>query len=388
MMERILFFNNTESRYEALPYFTAGLMKALLDGGVDCELISASHEGNILPLLQKIYRDPPDCTLCFNGLLADSEGHFLADMIEIPHIACLVDSINWFFSLMQSPYHIIACPDKTSCMILESLEFKNWIYMPHGVDSTIQPPPEGQERPYEVVFLGTCIDFQKVRTKWRESQPKKIADAMDAAAEATFANPGLSYQEALLTAFNQSAQTIQNTGIASLLNDLDQYIRGRDRFELIRSITGVPVHIFGGAFESLTWKELLKESDNIIYHDPIPYPEVLDVMKKSKIVLNSSPMFKFGGHERIFTSLACGALSLTNQTAYMLDHFQDGQNVALYRPLHWDESNDTVLNYLSNEPKRKQVAQKGRDLVMQEHTWNRRAADLIRDLGPILAKFS
>lgn len=214
-----------------------------------------------------------------------------------------------------------------------------------------------------------------------------MAEALDAAAEATLASPKVAYQEALMEALKQVELTVEDVDIPSLFSDLDQHIRGRDRYELIRSVKDTPVHVFGGALDALTWQEQLKNCPNIIFHEPIPYPKVIEKMKESKIVLNSSPMFKFGGHERIFTGLACGALTLTNETAYMLENFQDDQNVALYQPLHWDAVNDKVHAYLTDEGKRKKIAEQGRKAVMAAHTWDHRVVDLVRHLNPMLANF-
>lgn len=386
MLEKIICFNNTISRYEVLPYFTTGLMKALKRLKIDCEII-VPEKGNIFPFLQKIYQDPPDCTLCFNGLLYDSNERFLADMIEIPHVACLVDNINWFFSLIKSPYYIITCPDKTSCALLNSLQFKKWIYMPHGVDASLKMSEEGEKREYDVAFFGTCIDFKSIQDNWRASYSKQMIEILEKAAEETLSNPSVAYQEALMTGLQKASIDVEQSDAYILFSELDQYVRGRDRYELIKSIKYTPVHVFGGALGELSWQEQLKGCENVIFHDPIPYPEVIKKMKQSKIVLNSSPMFKFGGHERIFTALACGALTLTNETAYMLENFQNNQNVALYQPMHWDAIDDQVHSILKDEEKRKQIALNGRNEVLSHHTWDHRARDLVRDLQPLLASF-
>ncbi len=54
---------------------------------------------NPRPFLDTLFADRPECTLSFNGLLPDAEGRFFCEMIQIPHVACLVDAPTQFFSL-------------------------------------------------------------------------------------------------------------------------------------------------------------------------------------------------------------------------------------------------------------------------------------------------
>ena len=164
------------------------------------------------------------------------------------------------------------------------------------------------------------------------------------------------------------------------------YIRGKDRVELVKAIDEAKVDIFGSA-ESLTgWKKYLGKKRNIAIHDPVPFEQAIDIMKHSKIVLNSCPWIKNGAHERLFTALACGALPITNENIYLREQFQDGKSIVFYRPNHWDKANHRINEYLANSAKREQVAEHGRNIVMKAHTWDNRAAELIKELPPILKK--
>jgi spore maturation protein CgeB len=109
-------------------------------------------------------------------------------------------------------------------------------------------------------------------------------------------------------------------------------------------------------------------------------------MKHSKIVLNSCPWISFGGHERIFAGLACEALVLTNENNYLNREFKDGESIVFYQHGRWDKANHRVNEYLENTAKRDQVAKKGREIVMARHTWDHRAAQLIKELPSLLKK--
>src|SRR6516162_3155093 len=105
-MKKIDVFMPPLSQYSVLHHFTKKLHEALVQQGIVSRLLEAKHN-DPGPFLDALLKDPPDCTLSFNGLLPDNQGRFFSDMIRIPHVACLVDSPTNFLTLVRSPYSVI-----------------------------------------------------------------------------------------------------------------------------------------------------------------------------------------------------------------------------------------------------------------------------------------
>lgn len=377
------------SQYGVLHHFTKKLCEALIRSGVTCRLLQAERN-NPKPFLTEIFQDPPDCTLSFNGLLPDDEGRFFCDMIQIPHVACLVDSPNQFFSLIKSPYTIITCVDRFSCEFYRGMNFDNVLFMPHGVEKNLTFNPE-VERTHDVVLLASCIDYNEIRQGWTKKYSKELCRVLDEAAEMTFADQETPYVQAFVQALDkhlgQNMINTQQLDFVSILEDLEFYIRGYDRIQMIKNIKDATVDIYGSEDTAETWKKYLGSNQkNVRIHEPVPYDRALDLMKQSKIILNSCPWIKNGGHERIFAGLACGALVITNENIFMRENFKDGDSIAFYRFNHWDKLNHQVNQYLANEDKRSSLAHKGRELVMKGHTWDHRAAVLLKELPPLLQR--
>lgn len=388
-MKKIDVFMPPLSQYSVLHHFTRKLHEALQQQGIASRLLEAKrHDPG--PFLDTLLKDPPDCTLSFNGLLPDDQGRFLSDMIHIPHVACLVDSPINFLALIRSPYSIVTCVDRAAVDFFHGLGFKNAVFMPHAIESTIAPEP-GNKRDFEVVMLSSCIDHEEIRNSWKKKYPSALRQALEEAAELTLSDQETPYYQAFVAALDR--QVSKQTGIdpstvdfVTCLDDLEMYIRGKDRLELVKAITDARVDIFGSA-EGLTgWKKHLGNKRNVTIHDPVPFDQALATMKHSKIVLNSSPWIKNGGHERIFYGLACGALVITNENIFMREQFKDGESIVFYQHHKWDKANHRVNEYLANADKRTQIVEKGRQLVLSNHTWQQRAAQLIRDIGPIVSQ--
>ncbi len=393
MIERIDLFMPVRSRYDVLHHFTIKLCEALIRSGAKCRLLAAERE-NPKPFLDEIFSNPPTCTLSFNGLLPDEEGNFFCDMINIPHVACLVDTPNQFITLTRSPLSIITCSDKAGCDFFRGLNHQNVIFMPHGVDKNLAGPIENN-RSYDVTLLASFIDYEHLSKSWASRFPPSVCNALNEAAEHTLLTPNITYYQAFVEAINR--QVTKPGGIhpkdldfIELLDELVMYIKGKGRADLVTSIKDANVTIFGSTSEGdRSWKDFLgSKHPNITTCDPIPHDQAIEVMKKSKIVLNNTPWVTHGAHERLFNGIACGALTLTDQNDYLSETFTNENNIAFYKKSSLNELNALVNTYLSDEQKRLSVVEKGREVVMRHHTWDHRAKQLILELEPILKHLS
>lgn len=388
-LQKVYLFPPAFSQYGVLHDFTRGLSNALNRQGVLARIIEP-HKDDPKGFLDAILTDPPDCTLSFNGLLPDSAGHFLCDMIKIPHVACLTDSPNRFFPLVQSPRTIMTCVDQDFCQVYRDFQCDRTIFLPHAISKSTVPPLVA-EPIYDVLMLNSFIDYDAIRQDWKTHYPKELQDILDEAAEWALTD----YQKPYLQAFVQTMDrhlkagkniNLKQINYEELLVSLEAYIGGKSRAQLLRSIRDVTVHVFG-SHEGLGWKKYLDpHQSNIRLHGPVPFSEAIELMKKAKIILNSIPEIKQGLHERILNGLACGAAVLSLRTPFLQEHFKDGEEILLYHPLQWEEVNTKLHHYLEDETARYQLAGRGREKVMQHHTWDHRAQTLMRELPAHLEK--
>lgn len=376
------------SQYGVLHHFTKKMGEALTAAGVNTRILEAEYH-NPEPFLQALMSDRPDCTLSFNGLLPDEKGRFFCDMLNIPHVACIVDSQNLFIPLIHSPLTIIVCSDRFSCEFFRGLKSRNVLFMAHGVEKGLRPDP-AMEKIYDVTMLCSLIDYEAKRHTWKEKYGEVIAKIMDEAVELTLADSTTSYVQALVNAVDKYMEFHHNLDprkidFISIMDDLELFIKGKSRVDLVKAVKDAQVHIFGSTTDTASWEKYLgKGHKNCVVHESVPFEQAIDIQKQSKIVLNACPWVKNGAHERIFYGLACGALPMSTENIYMLENFRDGENILLYRTYQMEEVNEKINEYLSDDAKRQAVTAKGFDTVMTNHTWNQRAALLVKELSPIL----
>lgn len=391
MIKHIDVFLPPLSRYGVLTHFTVSVHEALLRAGIKSRLLEAKrHDPD--PFIKALMDETPDCTLSFNGVLPDSEGRFLADMIKIPHVGVLVDSSVYFARFVPSTHSITTCVDEASVVFFQGLGFNRSFFLPHGVDRSISADPEGT-REYDVVMLGSCIDYEGVRASWKERFTAPLRKVMEDAADFALETPSLPCYQAFVETLNKAVLAkadIDPTKIhyLAVLAEVETYLRGKDRIELVKAVKDARVDIFGASDDLKGWKDYLGDRKNVVIHDPVPFEQVLSIMKHSKIVLNSSPWIYRGVHERILSGLACGALVITNENGYLQEHFKDGESIVMFRHGKWDKVNHRVNEYLESESLRRQVAEAGRKVVMKGHTWDHRVAHLLNELPKYLKMIS
>jgi spore maturation protein CgeB len=388
MIRRIDFFMPPPNQYERVSYLTKELYQAFQRQGVNCRLLVGQRE-NPEPFLSALFQDPPDCTFSFNGLLPDNQGNFFCEMIKIPHIAYLMDSPIQFLSLAKSSLNIVLCPDIFACNFFLGLNFNNVIFIPHGVSKDIRLDISSKRR-YEVVMLSSCIDYEEIRIKWKNKYTLPLYKVLENASERSMSNPTISLVESLVAELNEqlgksNAINPSEINLLELLDELETYIRGKDRVEAVRAVKDCQVDVFGAPKQSASWEKYLKGC-NAVIHDPIPYEQALNVMKESKIVLTSCPWTKNGGDERIFAAFACGAMVISSDNVYLRHHFNEGTEILFYQPGKWTRVNDLVQEYLSKPSSLEQIADNGKRKTLKEHTWDVRAKNLLNQLPPLLEK--
>lgn len=387
MLSRICFLVNT-NLYDSKRHFVQKFAEAWIRKGVKVLIIDWENFEEKSLIFDKIIKFQPHITCSFNTIFPIGN-EFLWDKIKIPHLAFLVDPAYYSSNLIQSHFSIISCVDRKDCAYIKSLNFDNVLFLPHAIERDLTFSPD-QERPIDVVFLGSFNDFDAISQNWQKKYSAKTCITLETAANYVLSNTHLS----LLEAFNQAQKEYpfeESVNLMSLFTDLDTYTRGKDRVELINAIKDpkIKIHIFGHyekdrADSCREWKDVLGHQKNVIIHPSIPYKKHFEILKQSKICLNSMPFFKDGSHERIIGGLACGALPITSSSIYIEEAFKNKEELLTYQPKQWDKVEGQIRDLLENEEMRREMVRRGRENVMANHTWDSRVEYLSHVLPNII----
>lgn len=363
------------SQYDVLQHFSRKFFEALQRAGCECRLLEGDQR-YLLPL-----QSPPHFTLGFNGALKIEEGLLFCDYLDVPHIACLVDPPYRFMELTTSPHVLITCDDAYCCEDLKNNKsFQNTFFMPHAVEKELIVQAE-TKKIYDIVMLATFVDCEHRKEEWTEKFPKNICRAMQEAVEITLSDEKTSFIFALNQALKKhSPQSKDASILQAVFSEVEMYIKGRDKLDLLQSINEHEVHVFGNSIDKIGWKEACQNNANIISHPGVPFLEALEIMKQTKILLNSCIKNKHGAHERLFSGSAAGAIVVTNDNVYTRQHFIDDQELLLYRRSAFDDINERVHILLEDEPRRNEMSKKMQAKILAYHTWDHRVAQLLSNM--------
>lgn len=372
--------------YESKRYFATHFVEAFLRKGISARLFEF-NENLWLKELQAHPSKRPDLICSFHRSTPLPSGKMWWDDMKLPFLSMLVDPAVQYPELLNSPYGAVSCVDHFDCDFFKERGFNNVFFLPHAIERELAPNP-ALKKIYDVVFIGSSYDPESLRQYWLKTSSKPISDLLDAASEITLSRLEVPYWSAVQQAAKALQVELTEKNYRGLCTFVDIYTRGIDRLNLIKSIKSGSIHLFGGTISRPAgpvrgWAQLLSKQSNITFHPAIPFQESLEVLKQSKICLNSMPFFKNGSHERIFTGLGCGALPITTQNLWVKDQFVEGEELVTYRSGKWDEVNSKVDHYLTHEVERSAIVDRGRAKVMQHHTWDHRVSELIQGLNSL-----
>lgn len=157
---------------------------------------------------------------------------------------------------------------------------------------------------------------------------------------------------------------------------IDLYVRNYWRGMAVKKLVdaGLQVHVVGKGWEKLD----CKKPENLVLHAQTDSAACLAMQCRAKISLNVMPWFKDGAHDRVFNSIANGAVCVSDGSKYLCEQLQEGEGVCYFDLKKMEELPVKVKELLHNESKMQDIVAQGRRKVLDMHLWRNRAWQLNR----------
>ena len=152
---------------------------------------------------------------------------------------------------------------------------------------------------------------------------------------------------------------------------IDLYIRFHFRGEAVKVLVdnGFKVHVVGSGWELLN----CEHPENIIHLGAKNSLGCLNAIADSKVSLNVMPWFKEGAHDRVFNSMVNGAVCVSDESVWMLEHLKEGEEIVFYRLNELEKLPTIVEGLLNDIDKMQRIADRGYEKANDGHTWAARA---------------
>lgn len=319
-MQKVVLFHHSMSKYGVLGQMVQDMKKAFDRLGIQATIEDVQNKGPD-ELRDRLRAENPDCTWSLNTFVDE---HWFYYPLGIPHVDLSVDSVTYSSpAVFSQPSTVSLFVDKTSCDLFSAYSSNPVHWFPHAISKeTIDsmrsaPIVPLRNRPYDVSLIGSFIDHRRVKAAWDPLFATKDVEMFVSLAEQALEDPSftllaeaLAYIEGTPTVLEVLEKSqLSSFSLASLV---ERYARGLDRERLLMALQKRTVHIFTETEDAVLWS---KESaaQRCLFNPPVPFSQVGDVCRLSKVVVNSIPHIRKGFHERIFLSLAAGAITLVRK---------------------------------------------------------------------------
>lgn len=150
------------------------------------------------------------------------------------------------------------------------------------------------------------------------------------------------------------------------------YFREGILHEIISS--GLKVTVCGNGWNALP----ISQNENFDYRGLVPMKEVLSMMSRSKIVLNTLTWFKAGFHDRIPNAMLRHAALITDESSYINERFPDnGKEMIHFSLREIQKLPSTIRELLDDDEKRIAMAENGFEKALKEDTWEKRVEEYL-----------
>lgn len=265
---------------------------------------------------------------------------------------------------------------KQTYFLCQDADYATFVKERFNIQNAIQFPPAGvsakeslQEKIYDLVFIGSYIYPMQVKgdnvftQEFVQYMQEHVEETVEQGILAMWHRYEIQYDDEMLLS------TIEDLG------DVCHNLLHSYRHGIIETIleAGIPVHVFGESWKAYQGKG----RENLIIHPKVMTEESMQIWSKAKIGLNIMNGHKAGMTERVANIMLSGACCLSDETSYLREHFSDGEEIVLFRADKTVELFEKILYLLKNDEVRERIALAGQKKALQEHTWRKRAEELL-----------
>lgn len=394
-IEKAVFFKNA---VETLGYFSEQIAAEFQTQGIAVCFVDYHR---LAETVEELYRfiEPGKTALCtFNfigisgeEIFREDNGSTIWENREMPCLNMIVDHPLYYHSKLEHPLPNM----KIFCVDRNHVSYMRRFYP--GVETAFLPlagnvilPEQGEaipyeKRPYELVFTGNYTPLDDIYRRIG-ALPKDYRKFYGEIIEDSIAHPSVSLdrilEEHICRELGEVSDKEKRAAIAGMVF-IDICIRSHFRGEVIKILAdeGVPIHVFGAGWDRLS----CKKPGYIIQNGGIADSKTCArAIGSAKLSLNLMPWFKDGAHDRVFTAMLQGAVSLTDDSKYLREAFCSGEELVFFSLEEREKLPEIVKDVLAHPETAMDIAEKGRRMALSCHTWKQRAEILWEELRQIL----
>lgn len=237
---------------------------------------------------------------------------------------------------------------------------------------------EGTKNPADkILFMGTYDNPDSVY-ELVTSSPEPLQTFMKNLIEQRLADPCLPMEEAFRRYLKEEDMELDDGNFSLFMNAMypvDAYIRDYFRKAAIDELLAkkIPVLVVGEGWHKYT----PVNETYLIKEKPVLFELSFEKIAREQLLLNVSPIFNRGLHDRVLAGMANKTVVLTDENPYLRTRFKDRENIALYSLKNMESLSELAGELMENSSLRENIAEQGYQEFAANHTWSERAKTIL-----------
>lgn len=306
---------------------------------------------------------------------------------NISIINILVDHPLYYHSQLSNPEkygtnadkYLVICIDRYHLKYLNSYypEIKNSYFMPLA-GSGSEYACSLNKKKYDVIFTGNftpCSHFDK----YIERNGSEYTEFYHGIIDDLLVNTQRPIEEVCISHIMNEIPDAGDNDIRQVMNNMifiDLYVRFYMREKVIRAVSnaGINLRLVGKGFEAIR----LDNGKTLSGTPLMPTGYCLKETSLAKISLNVMPWFRDGSHDRILSSMMCGAVALTDNSIWLCENFNNMTDICFYDLNDTDGLVSCIFELLDNPAVLTGICSAGHKKALESHTWESRALEIVK----------
>lgn len=380
--EKIIVFSSREICYQSSIFFANQMADAFEDLGFDVQVREFDEHDDLDAVFGPLYGQKYRLLLDFNSTITrmvEEDGTPVLDKLDGPFFDYILDHPLFHYNCLNADLKnlngIFLDEAQEAYVKRYYPRVKKTLTMPLGAAEAVTGGKKMETD--TVLFMGTYDRPDKIY-EMVDLSPEPLRSYMKELIEMRIEDPVLPMEEAFGQLLKAHGEKLPDDKFALFMNamySVDAYIRDYFRKaavdELVRA--KIPVRLVGEGWEKY-------ESCNETYvtrEKAVVFGLSFEKIAHEDVLLNVSPFFNHGAHDRIFAGMANHCTVLTDQNPYLERILKDGEQVCMYSLKDIRTLSDYAAELLSNRALCRDIQNNAYVEFKQKYTWEEKAKQLL-----------
>ena len=380
--EKSLYLVRERSVISRADFFANQMADAFEDLGFDVQVCEFDEHDDLDAVFQPLYGQKYRLLLDFNSTITrmvEEDGTPVLDKLDGPFFDYILDHPLFHYNCLNADLKnlngIFLDEAQEAYVKRYYPRVKKTLTMPLGATEAVTGGKKTETD--TVLFMGTYDRPDKIY-EMVELSPEPLRSYMKELIEMRIEDPILPMEAGFGQLLKTHGEELPDDKFALFMNamySVDAYIRDYFRKaavdELVRA--KIPVRLVGEGWEKY-------ESCNEAYvtrEKAVVFGLSFEKIAHADVLLNVSPFFNHGAHDRIFAGMANHCTVLTDQNPYLKRILKDGEQVCMYSLKDIRTLSDYAAELLTNHALCRDIQNNAYVEFKQKYTWEEKAKQLL-----------